>query len=218
MLPSLLLAFALGLPSRHVVWLPSLQIKGEASISTGKGYMELDVWVITKNGRVLFHRRKTHHGKFSFTTPEHPDVDHSRPRNDEDTEEEMYGVEEDNYQVCIEHQDHPDAVHEAGTKRLVSFKLDHSAAYDPSGGHTVAAKAKDVDGVVRALEDMHHTLLSMKNQLDTLHYREKRLAKANEGTNERVAWYSSVGFVVLLLTGAYQSFYMKRYLTSKKIL
>lgn len=45
MLPSLLLAFALGLPSRHVVWLPSLQIKGEASISTGKGYMELDVWV-----------------------------------------------------------------------------------------------------------------------------------------------------------------------------
>lgn len=146
-------------------------------------------------------------------------MDHSRPREeDEDDEENLYGAEEDNYQVCIEHQDHPDAIHDHGTKRLVSFRLDHDGSYDPTGGRTSAAKGKDVDGVVRALQDMHHTLLSMKNQLDTLHWREKRLAKANEGTNERVAWYSSVGFLVLLATGAYQSFYMKRYLKSKKIL
>lgn len=196
----------------------STRITGETRIADGKSDMEIDVWVTTQKGTVLYHRRAADHGKFSFTTPaiakdHHDDVledDEQYSYDDEDP------YEEDTFRICIEHQQVPSRAHPAGTRRLVSFVL-HQAfngLKEPAQG---AASAEDTDHLQLTMREMHTTLSGMIGDLTQLQRRERNLTARMQRTSWRVTAMAVWSVLMMILTSAVQFKYYQGYFKRKKL-
>lgn len=180
--------------------------------------MDIDVWITTISGKVLYHRRSSEHGKFSFNTPtvskEHHDESLDDYEDDYDYAEDSH--EEDTYKICIEHQQSPSRAHPPGTKRLISFRLNQAfnGARDKLGE---AAGKSDTDKLQVTMRDMHATLSAMIGDLSQLQKRERTLTHRMQRTTGRVTGLAMFSLVVTLATSALQFRYYKGYFKQKKL-
>lgn len=175
--------------------------------------MEVDVWITTFSGQVLYHKRATSHGKFSFTTPAVRKTGASGVNEDED--DEYASEEEDTYRVCLEHQQPASRSHPAGTRRLVSFHLDH--AFNALYRGDRHAQVEDVDQLDRTMRQIHTSLLGMIGDLSRLEKRERDLMARIQSTTGRVTKFSIVALAILFGTSALQYKYYSTYFKQKKL-
>ncbi|KAF9972950.1 vesicle coat component [Actinomortierella ambigua] len=56
------------------------------------------------------------------------------------------------------------------------------------------------------------------NTMEHLRAREERMRNTNESTNERVKWFSTLTLVVLVTSGLWQIFYLKRFFKKKRLI
>lgn len=186
-------------------------------MASGRGEMDIDVWITTMQGKVLYHRRSPEHGKFSFDTPGVPkDRDHDMLDDDD------YGYadahEEDTYKICIEHQQSPSRSHPPDTKRLISFHLNQAFNGANAGERLAdAAGAKDTDKLQATMRDMHTTLSGMIGDLSQLQKRERTLTNRMQRTTSRITWLSIFSLFITLATSALQFRYYKGYFKQKKL-
>ncbi|KAI0562501.1 hypothetical protein FGB62_59g13 [Gracilaria domingensis] len=173
--------------------------------------MEIDVWVTTLQGKVLYHKRAPDHGKFSFDTPaierQHKPAD----------EYEYDDEEEDTYRICIEHQQKAGRVHPAGAKRAIEFNLDQAFAGSSTDGVERAAKATDTDRLQKSLRRMHTSLSGMIGDITRLQRRERMLIQRMEGTTGRVMMLAILSLFVTIATCAAQYKYYEGYFKQKKL-
>lgn len=182
-------------------------------MAAGRGEMEIDVWITTMSGTVLYHRRAAEHGKFSFRTPALSRKYHADMMDDEDEYDyEEARAEEDTFKVCVEHQQVASRAHAAGTRRMVSFKLDEARARDG-----VAAEKGDTDALQATMKDMHASLSGMVGDLNQLQRREKGLTKRMQRTTGRVTALAVFSLVVMVATSAMQYRYYVGYFKQKKL-
>lgn len=199
--------------------LPSLsRITGEVLVASGRGTMDIDVWITTMKGKVLYHRRSSEHGKFSFNTPaiakEHHDETLDDYEDEYDYAEESH--EEDTFKICIEHQQAPSRAHPAGTRRMISFKLNQAF----NGVHdrlNEAAGKGDTDKLQETMREMHTTLSGMIGDLSQLQRRERTLTRRMQRSAGRVTWLAAFSLVVTLATSFAQFRYYKGYFKQKKL-
>lgn len=179
--------------------------------------MDIDVWITTMSGAVLYHKRSREHGKFSFRTS-----GASRRHDDEmldDEDEYDYqeeSTEEDTYKICLEHQQAPSRAHATGTKRMISFRLNE--AYDGvAGKEGDAAEKGDTDRLQATMRDMHSSLSGMIGDLNQLQRREKGLTNRMKKMAKRVTALAVFSLVVTLATSAMQFRYYQGYFKQKKL-
>lgn len=204
-------------PTPHILPLvPQFsQITGEALVASGRSEMDIDVWITTVQGKVLYHRRSSEHGKFSFDTPA-LSKEHEHDMLDDDDYDYTDTNEEDTYKICIEHQQSPSRSHPPGTKRLVSFHL-NQAFNGAKNRYGDAAGAKDTDKLQATMRDMHTTLSGMIGDLSQLQKRERTLTNRMQRTTSRITWLAVFSLFVTLATSALQFRYYKGYFKQKKL-
>lgn len=184
-------------------------------MASGRGEMEIDVWVTTVGGTVLYHRRAAEHGKFSFRTPALSRKYHADMMDDEDEYDyEEARAEEDTFKVCVEHQQVGSRAHAAGTRRMVSLKLNE--AHGPDGDD--AAEKGDTDRLEATMKDMQASLRDMKLDLDHLQWREEKwLIEGMQRTTGRVTALAVFSLAVMVATSAMQYRYYLGYFKQKKL-
>lgn len=203
------------------------QILGEAGIVSGLGIMEdIDVWVTTLQGQVLFHRRDNTHGKFTFRTPPVPLTEHSGIDDEADEINGLdAGYDEDTYRICVEHQVGAEGsawtTHQ-NVRRMVSLRVHHStvtgiSSLSESVSGTSTAQSANANALEDSMRDMHTTLDSMAGDLAHLQEKERRLAKTVEETNRRVARVAGVSVALAGVTAAAQLRYFRMYFKRKKL-
>lgn len=175
--------------------------------------MELDVWVTTLTGSVLYHRHGTHEGIVSFTTPRA----HAAHDMDDDAAADASGPhQKDTFRVCVEHQLRPSDAVARGARRLVSYRMDGAFVPRlPVGGRRATAKGAGV--LVERMREMHASLAGMVGDLDRLEQREFRLLERNERTSRRLATLAGVSLVAIVATSVVQYNYYRAYFKEKKI-
>lgn len=183
-------------------------------MTSGKSDMEIDVWVTTMDGKVLYHRRAADHGKFTFKTPSI--AKHHEDMDDEDYDYEDEGDEEDTFKICIEHQQHPSRAHPPGTHRLVSFKL-HQSFKGGTISMDSAATASDTDKLQESMRQIHTALSGMIGDLSQLQRREKTLTARMQRTTSRVTSLAILAVIVTMATAAFQFKYYQGYFKQKKL-
>lgn len=176
--------------------------------------MEIDVWITTMDGNVLYHKRAADHGKFTFRTP-------SVSKQHDDVEEDEYDYgqdddEEDTFKICIEHQQHPSRAHPTGTHRLVSFKL-HQSFNGGTSSLEDAATASDTDKLEASMRDIHTALSGMIGDLSQLQRRERVLTARMQRTTTRITSLAIFAVIVTMVTSAFQFKYYKGYFKQKKL-
>jgi emp24/gp25L/p24 family/GOLD len=191
-------------------------IPAEVSVASGKGVMELDVWVTTADGTVLYHKRSPSHGKFIFQTPV---VQPRQYSGIDDEADDLVGMEydEETIRVCVEHQQDPHAHAGDGSRRLVSLSMDHTTP--PGGVHKDASLAHE--GQAAQLQDglsrVQDTLSSLVNDITMMQQRERILVRHLHSTNKRVATYAIFSILVAVCISFAQLQYFKTYFKQKKI-
>lgn len=188
------------------------KITGELNIATGKGDMEVDLWITTVQGKVLFNRRSTTHGKFSFRTPRIEG--HQEDPDDYDYLDEP---EEDTFKICIEHQQSAGQAHPRGTNRAIYFHVNEAFSQEPHSLENKMAKASDTDRLQSTMRTMHTTLSGMIGDLSQLQRRERLLTAKMEMTTSLVTRLAIFSFIVAIGTSALQFHYYKRYFKQKKL-
>lgn len=192
----------------------SSRIRAEVRVADGKGAMEIDVWVTTLKGAVLWHRRAPDHGKFAFTTPPATRTEHSGIDSDEEDDEE-YGWMDETYRVCVEHQAPAGMVHAPDSSRMVYLSVSETRAGDSeSGSH---AKSDAANNLQMKMRVMHESLSLLIGDLTKLQQRERKLVKRVGTTNGRLAWLCGTAVLVSAITSAIQYQYYKTYFTQKKL-
>lgn len=175
--------------------------------------MDIDVWVTTLKGKVLYHKRAAEHGKFTFETP-------ALPRDRQESDDYDYGgedsEEEDTYRVCLEHQQNPSRSHPTGTKRAIMFKLNQSFNGGTQRSET-AAKTSDTDRLQESMQSMHRTLSGMIGDLSKLQMRDKALTARLVKTGRRVSGMAIFSLIVTLGISALQFRYYRGYFKQKKL-
>lgn len=179
--------------------------------------MDIDVWITTMQGKVLYHKRASEHGKFSFQTPivhdHHDGIDDIDDDYDYGDEEDI-DDEEDTYKICIEHQ-HKGA-HSPGARRSVFFILHETFGNMPDNTERIA-RATDTDRLQTTMRSMHTTLSGMIGDLSQLQRREHELTNRMKRTSSRVTTLAVISLVVTLATSAVQYKYYKGYFKQKKL-
>lgn len=176
--------------------------------------MEIDVWITTSRGHVLYHKRASDHGKFSFSTPS------LSKTHDDDVLDEEYDYEdpyeEDTFKICIEHQQQASRAHPGGTRRLVYFVL-HQAFNGLRDNGEGSAKVEDTDRLQVKMREMHATLSGIVGDLNQLQRRERNLMKRVKGMGSTVTGLAVFGVTVTLMTSAAQYRYYHGYFKAKKL-
>lgn len=188
------------------------RISASVQVTDGKGAMDIDVWVTTTQGRVLYHKRAPSHGAFSFETVAPQKTQHS---GIDDGDEETYGWVDETYRFCIEHQRAEGAVHGGDVKRFVSFKINEAS--HGMRMRTTHANDQATDKLTTTMVDMHKTLSALVDDLAVLQQRERILVKRTSKTTGRVSVFSAVSVMVAVFTSAVQYKYFKTYFQSKKL-
>lgn len=192
----------------------SSHISASVLVTDGKGAMDIDVWVTTTEGRVLYHKRAPSHGSFSFETTTPKKTQHSGI-DSEDDDDHMYGWVDETYRFCIEHQRTHGAVIDGDVSRLVSFEIKGSSQNMRMA--TNHAKVEATDKLTSKMVDMHHTLNGLLDDLAVLQQRERALVRRVGHTTGRVSAFSALSVCVALVTSALQYKYFKTYFQNKKL-
>jgi hypothetical protein len=192
------------------------RVAAEVRVSDGKGAMDIDVWVTTLTGRVLYHKRAPDHGKFSFTTAAATKTEHSGI-DSEETDDEEYGWVDETYRFCVEHQKPVGAVMPADATRIIAFKVDDSSSAAGGGGTPGLAKQAAADRLALAMRKIHESLGSVIVDLTQLQQRERKLVHRVANTNTRLSLLSGLAIAVTVVTSAVQYRYFKAYFTQKKL-
>jgi emp24/gp25L/p24 family/GOLD len=190
------------------------RIEAEVRVADGKGAMEIDVWITTMKGRVLWHKRAPDHGKFVFTTGSVTKTQHSGIDSD-DEDEVDYGWTDETYRICLEHQRPSGSVHPPGSSRIIAFHLTEEATGAAKGSQPVTGEA--VNTLQLRMRTMHETLSLLITDLTMLQQRERKLVKRVSSTNQHIAILSGFAIAVSLLTALLQYHYYKKYFTQKKL-
>lgn len=175
--------------------------------------MEIDVWITTQKGAVLYHKRAADHGKFTFRTPA-ISKDHDDDVLDDYDYDEPY--EEDTYKICIEHQQPPSRAHPMGTRRMISFVLHQAFNGLKEKGENVAA-ASDTDRLQASMRQIHTTLSGMIGDLSQLQRRERTLTTRMQKTTSTITYLAILSVVVTVATSALQFKYYRGYFKQKKL-
>lgn len=187
------------------------QVSGEVQVAGSKGDMDIDVWVTTLQGVVLYHRCAPSHGKLSFQTP----VSDGARVPDEGTGYGDYADDEDTFRLCVEHQQVPSTAHDGRTRRVVALRLrDVDAAL---WKRERVASNSDTDKLLRAMRVMHTSLAGMIGDLTALEMREKGLTASVVGTASRVTAMAFVSFVVIVAISVAQVRYYRDFFKAKKL-
>lgn len=176
--------------------------------------MDIDVWITTLQGKVLYHRCAPSHGKLSFLTPL---AEHTGPHYDDydDLELNDFRQDEDTFRICIEHQQNPSMAHVAGASRVITLRM--KDVDTTVIRHNRAASASDTDRLQRSMRSMHNQLAAMVGDLTQLEHRERTLTKCVAQTAWRVSCLAALSLLVIFATSALQMSYYKTYLRHKKV-
>lgn len=191
------------------------RIAAEVRVSDGKGAMDIDVWVTTLAGAVLWHRRAPDHGKFAFTTGAATKTQHSGIDGEEDDDED-YGWVDETYRICVEHQLPPGRVVAGGAARTIALGLMESSLAGGDPG-TLPAKDEAANRLQTRMRTMHETLSLVIGDLTKLQNRERKLVKRVKRTNVRIGYLSAIAVIVSVVTAVVQYQYYKQYFTQKKL-
>lgn len=176
--------------------------------------MEIDVWITTQKGVVLYHKRAADHGKFTLRTPLVSKEHHDDVLDDDYDYDDPY--EEDTYKICIEHQQPPSRAHPVGTRRMVSFVL-HQAFNGLKEKGDSAAAASDTDRLQATMREMHTTLSGMIGDLSQLQRRERKLTSRMQKTTSTITYLAILSLLVTVATSAMQYRYYQGYFKQKKL-
>jgi emp24/gp25L/p24 family/GOLD len=193
----------------------STRVTGEVAVATGKGEMELDVWVTTMNDAVLYHKRSPSHGKFYFDTPAIHSRQYSGIEEDDDTI--GMGYDEETIRICIEHQRDPGAYSTEGARRLVSLRIDHPT---PPGNMHASQKFALGDHTTQlqdGLGRIQEALSGLVSDLTLLQQRERVLVKRVHSTNTRVLTCVVISIFFAGLTAFLQLRHFKTYFKQKRL-
>lgn len=199
----------------------STKIHATAAVGDGIGKMEIDVWITTMQGTVLYHHRAPSHGKLTFTTPAAVKRSYSGIDNDEPDDED-YAWTDETYRICLEHQNPQGAVLPAGAYRKVGFSIEDPALRKAiengerrvSHGH---ASDDDVENVSQKLRTMHSTMSLLISELSTLQQRERKMVKRSKKDSGRIVWLCLLAIIFCAVTAATQYAYYKSYFRQKKM-
>lgn len=187
--------------------------------------MDIDVWVTTLPGKVLYHKRAPDHGKLSFQTPSVRNlrVDALHPDVVDNVDADAYGFDqsaedEDTFRVCVEHQDVPSSLHDDGAHRAISLRLgDGSPAHTAADAATGMARAHDANRLVDSVLYMHEGLTAMVGDLSRLEARERALIDACRRTGTRVSVLAMAAVASAVAVTAAQSHYYGVFFKQNKL-
>lgn len=182
--------------------------------------MDIDVWVTSLQGKVLYHKCSTSHGVFTFDTPPSPEQYRYRQEqedNDGGFELHEHPHDEDTYQVCIEHQQPPSSVHERGTTRVVYLSFSNDATDMTLNENSRAASESDADLLLNRMRSMHGVLVGMLTDLSVLEENERRLMGNVAHTASRISTLAAMSLLMIAMVSAMQMRYYSEYLKNKKL-
>jgi hypothetical protein len=193
----------------------STRVTGEVAVATGKGEMELDVWVTTMNDAVLYHKRSPSHGKFYFDTP----AIHSRQYSGIEEEDDAIGMgyDEETIRICIEHQKDPGAYGTEGARRLVSLRIDHPTPLGNMHNSQKFAQGDHTTQLQDGLGRIQETLSGLVSDLTVLQQRERTLVKRLHSTNTRVVTCAVISIFFAGLTSFLQLRHFRTYFKRKRL-
>lgn len=175
--------------------------------------MQIDLWITTLLGVVLYHKCAPSHGKFTFTTPESNHKLRSVDEQDHDFYD--YTDDEDTYRICIEHQQMHSKVYASGTYRIIDFHLeDIDKAVVPSIN---VATDQDTNRLIDKLKLSHISLHHMIDDLVQLQHHERLLAARVQHTARRLSFLSITSLVLTLLTSVLQLSYYRIFFRKNKL-
>ncbi|KAG0237057.1 vesicle coat component [Actinomortierella wolfii] len=102
--------------------------------------------------------------------------------------------------------------------RLVSYiDLDFDIGSEAQDYNKMAEteRLKPLEVELRKIEGIVGEVMSTMQHLRA---REERMRNTNESTNERVKWFSTFTLVVLVTSGLWQIFYLKRFFKKKRLI
>lgn len=199
----------------------STKISGEATVGDGIGKMDIDVWVTTMQGTVLFHKRAPAHGKFTFKTPAAVKRQYSGIDSEEEDGED-YDWTDETYRFCIEHQSPQGVVMPEGASRKVSFSLENpdvSSAIEAGERRKEHGAASDagVEEVSKRMRTMHSTMSLLISELTGMQQKERKNVKSNAKMSRNVTLMSLLAILLCIATSAAQYAYYKAYFKQKKM-
>jgi hypothetical protein len=101
-------------------------------------------------------------------------------------------------------------------QRSVTFEMDYSTEFDTSTAVLIKEKhLKPIEAELMSLEGIMDDLV---NEMEHLKQREAEMRDTNESTNSRVQVFSLVSIFVLISSGVWQVWYLRKFFEAKKIL
>jgi emp24/gp25L/p24 family/GOLD len=216
-MPSAAVRFYLDPGSRRCFTeeLPSnTQIIGDVRVASGKNNMEIDTWITTMSGHVVYHKRGADHGKFSFVTTPIERNNHSGI--DDDDGGDAYGFEDETYRVCFEHQNYAGVVYTDGAKRSIFFRLDGTLVDSDSRVSSIAWNAK-TDILQEIVHTMHESLSIIIGELSHLQRRERILVKHVTATSNGVIYLASLSITIAISTSIVHFQNLRTFFMHKKL-
>lgn len=198
--------------------------------------MEIDVWITTVPGKVLYHHRAPTHGKLSFETPmiDENEVDRHHEHHRRDMDGGYDDNDEDTYQLCVEHQQPPSLVGTEGLSRVISIKLhdaysnlvsQHGHQFEQYKGHVVHQQAGEgvpateqhTTQLAQSMESMDQELRGMVVDLTRLQQKERGLTEHVKETASRVSVLAGISVAITMVTASVQFLYYRSYFKHKKV-
>lgn len=99
-------------------------------------------------------------------------------------------------------------------KREITLNVDHG----PDLFDETRATDTKIKPLERELIRLESVMGSIVKELDNIVKTEHSLRDVNESTNDRVKWFSIFVVLVLIVSGIWQLFYLKRFFKSKKLI
>jgi hypothetical protein len=189
------------------------RITGELHVASGKGVMEIDLWITTLSGLVIYHNRAADHGKFSFITAR---VEKMQYSGVDDEEEDGFDFQDETYRICLEHQYRSDAVQPDGAKRSIYFNLHNSFLEIDSEAHNLARSGK-TDTLQNNMRNVHDALSNIIGDLSHLQQRERVLVKRLNVTSSRVTYLACLSILIAMITSIMQLQFFKSYFKQRKL-
>ncbi|KNE64819.1 hypothetical protein AMAG_10154 [Allomyces macrogynus ATCC 38327] len=171
-------------------------VRGEYEIGPGE-HQQIDVHVsdagMHQNQYYKRQNAATGKGKFAFTTQDHAEVS-----------------------VCFTNTLTDGFQPSPTLTRNIALTLDTGAeavsddAFDDKTNHLLPVEIE-----MRRLESVMEEIV---DEMEYLKAREARMRDTNESTNSRVMWFSFISIATLLIVGAWQIFYLRKFFQAKKLI
>ena len=111
------------------------------------------------------------------------------------------------YEVCFYNNN------EKSTRVMLDFKHGVEAK-----DYSEVAKKEHLAPVEQELRKMEDTVDEIHKEMLYIREREAAMRNTNESTNSRVLWFSFFSIVILIVMGAWQVMYLKKFFKSKKLI